>query len=525
MRTLSALVYADVRSFVNQLREIRRSPARALIWLVFAGLVASLIGLRIFRAANGAGLRGHLIGNRAILDVIVSLAIAAFGALLAFGDRYAGLFAHPAEARFIIDSPAEPFIATLYVQTRQIVRGGARQAIGLLYIALVYLPATLPAASLVRDLVLLCVALGFIAAVPLARQLLPPRLIPLAIAAGTACIVAGLLVMARDAADTLFAAAPGAAALAQRLPPWEPGEILVAGARESTAAIAVLLLATAALFAYVAYTARDAYPELYELSMRRFARIERLRSRPFGWAARTPQAQAALRVESTVSRAPGGVAIFIWRAWTEYRRTNSARSTSIETALALFGGYGAALLIRAISPETLIAFASPLVNIVFILAVMRSASLATELRRPLFWLSNATLFERLCALGIAQGWRLIGWCVLAGIGLAAGRAGVPVVEAALVIGPCTILLAGAIGYASYALLPNDIDQRGPLLFVRLLLGYVLIVPPVVAGLAFGIFEHTVTVALLVAGATTLLEAAVLAGFAAWRLDRMSIALR
>jgi hypothetical protein len=523
VRTLSALFYADVRSFVNQLREIRRSPARALIWLVFAGLVASLIGLRIFRAANGAGLRGHLIGNRAILDVIVSLAIAAFGALLAFGDRYAGLFAHPAEARFIIDSPAEPFIATLYVQTRQIVRGGARQAIGLLYIALVYLPATLPAASLVRDLVLLCVALGFIAAVPLARQLLPPRLIPLAIAAGTACIVAGLLVIARDAADTLFAAAPGAVALAQRLPTWQPGEILVAGAREGTAAIAVLLLATAALFAYVAHTARDAYPELYELSMRRFARIERLRSRPFGWAVRAPQ--PALPAESIVSGAPGGVAIFIWRAWTEYRRTNSARSTSIETALALFGGYGAALLIRAISPETLIAFASPLVNIVFILAVMRSVSLATELRRPLFWLSNATLFERLCALGIAQGWRLIGWCVLAGIGLAAGRAGVPVVVAALVIGPCTILLAGAIGYASYALLPNDIDQRGPLLFVRLLLGYVLIVPPVVAGLAFGIFEHTVTVALLVAGATTLLEAAVLAGFAAWRLDRMSIALR
>jgi hypothetical protein len=523
VRTLGALFYADVRSFVNQLHEIRRSPARALIWLVFAALVAALIVLRIFRAAHGTGLRGHLIANRAILDIIVSLAIAAFGMVLAFGDRYAGLFAHPAEARFIIDSPAEPFVATLYVQTRQIVRGGARQAIGLLYIALVYLPATLPADGLVRDLMLLCIALAFIAAVPLARQLLPPRLIPLAIAAGVACIIAGLLVTARDAATTLFAADPGAAAFARLLPSWQPGEILVAGAREGTAAIVLLVLATAALFAYVAHAARDAYPELYELSMRRFARIERLRSRPFGWAARAPQ--PAVRAESMVRGAPGGVAIFIWRSWTEYRRTTSARSTSIETALALLGGYAAALLIRATNPETLIAFASPLVNIVFILAVMRTATLAAELRRPLFWLSDATLFERLCALGVAQGWRLIGWCVLAGIGLAAGRAGVPVVVAALVIGPCTILLAGAIGYASYALLPNDIDQRGPLLFVRLLLGYVFIVPPVAAGLAFGIFEHTVTAALLVAGVTTLLEAAVLAAFAAWRLDRMSIALR
>jgi hypothetical protein len=524
--TLGALVYADLRSFVNQLREIRRSPARALVWLLFAALVAALIGLRIFNAAHGAGLRGHLIGNRAILDIIASLTLAAFGVVLAFGDRYAGLFAHPAEARFIIDSPAEPFVATLYVQTRQIVRGGARQAIGLLYIALVYLPATLPAAALVRDLVLLCVALAFTAAVPLARQLLPPRLIPLAVAAGAACIVAGLLVIARDAAETLFAAAPGARAFARLLPPWQPGNILAGGAREGDTAIAVLLLATAALFAYVAHAARDTYPELYELSMKRFARTERLRSRPFGWAARAPQsAVRAVRAESTVRGTPAGVAIFIWRAWTEYRRTNSARSTSIETAVVLFGGYAVALLVRTTDPEMLIAFASPLVNIVFILAVMRSASLATELRRPLFWLSDATLFERLCALGVAQGWRLIGWCLLAGIGLAAGQAGLPVVVAALVIGPCTVLLAGAIGYASYALLPNDIDQRGPLLFVRLLVGYVLIVPPIAAGVVFGLFAHTVTAALIVAGATTLLEAAVLAGFAASRLDRMSIVLR
>ncbi len=525
MTTLSALFYADVRSFVNQLREIRRSPARALVWLLFAGLVGALIVLRIFNAVHGGSIRERLVGSRAVLDVIASMTIAALGIVLATGDRYAGLFAHPAEARFIIDSPAEPFIATLYVQTRQIVRGGARQTIGLLYFALVYLPATLPASALVRDLVLLCVALAFIAAVPLARQLLPPRLIPVAGVAGVACIITALLVLARVGTQTVFATLPGASALASRLPAWQPGDILVAGPRDGITAIAVLLLATAALFTYVAYRARDAYPELYELSMKRFARTERLRSRPFGWAARAPQTHATVRVESTVRSAPGGVAIFIWRAWTEYRRTNSVRSTSIETALALAGGYAIALFVRASNTETLIAVTSPLVNIVFILAVMRSASLAVELRRPLFWLSDATLFERLCALGIAQGWRMIGWCVLAAIGLAAGHAAVPVVVAMLAIGPSTVLLAGAIGYASYALLPNDIDQRGPLLFVRLLLGYVLVVPPVAAGLAVGIFEHTVTVALLVAGAATLVEAAVLAGFAAWRLDRMSIALR
>ena len=223
--------------------------------------------------------------------------------------------------------------------------------------------------------------------------------------------------------------------------------------------------------------------------------------------------------------APAGVAIFVWRAWTEYRRTNSARATGLETALLLGAGYGLARLTALADPDVLIAFASPVVNIVFILAVVRSASLANELRRPLFWLSDATLFERLCALGVAQGWRIIGWCILAGIGLVAGRAAAPIVVAALVTAPAAVLLAGAIGYASYALLPNDVDQRGPLRFVRLLLGYVLIVPPIGIGIAIGLFERAATLAIGVAGATTLLEAAVLVGFAAWRLDRMSIALR
>ncbi len=525
MTTLSALFYADVRSFVNQLREIRRSPARALVWLLFAGLVGALIVLRIFNAVHGGSIRERLVGSRAVLDVIASMTIAALGIVLATGDRYAGLFAHPAEARFIIDSPAEPFIATLYVQTRQIVRGGARQTIGLLYFALVYLPATLPARALVRDLVLLCVALAFIAAVPLARQLLPPRLIPVAGVAGVACIITALLVLARVGTQTVFATLPGASALASRLPAWQPGDILVAGPRDGITAIAVLLLATAALFTYVAYRARDAYPELYELSMKRFARTERLRSRPFGWAARAPQTHATVRVESTVRSAPGGVAIFIWRAWTEYRRTNSVRSTSIETALALAGGYAIAPVRsceqyrnadrghlapgehRVHPGRHAFGIAGRRIAPAIVLALRRDAVRTTVRARHRSRLAD----DRLVAVGRDR----------AG-GRTRGRTGGRRHARDRTEHRVT---SRAIGYASYALLPNDIDQRGPLLFVRLLLGYVLVVPPVAAGLAVSIFEHTVTVALLVAGAATLVEAAVLAGFAAWRLDRMSIALR
>ena len=51
-----------------------------------------------------------------------------------------------------------------------------------------------------------------------------------------------------------------------------------------------------------------------------------------------------------------------------------------------------------------------------------------------------------------------------------------------------MLLVTAVGYASYALLPSDIDQRGPMLFVRWLLGYALVLPAVAAGIALGAFE-------------------------------------
>jgi hypothetical protein len=520
--TLGALFYADARSFVNQLRDIRNSAARAVLWFVFALSIASVIALRVINASHRSGYRGRIAAGELATDAIVCGALMLFGAALAVGNRYAGLFANPAEARFIIGSPATPFIATLYVQVRQIVRGSARQALGLLYVAFVYLPPSLGAGTLARDVVLIVAAFVLIASVPLARQLLAARFVPLAVAGGWLCIVLAPLPPLRDAAARFAGTLPAAAVLL-RLPAWHPGRILLANASLQIEAIAVLLACAGMLFVCVARVARDAYPELYELSMKRFARTERLRSRPF--SAPAPVLKAPVRSESMAAGAPSGVAIFVWRAWTEYRRTHDTRAAGLETALLLVAGYALARLTATVASDVLIVVVSPLVNIIFILAVMRSASLANELRRPLFWLSDATLFERLCALAVAQGWRVIGWCVLAGIGLASGGAPVAFLVAMVVVAPSAVLLASAIGYASYALLPNDIDQQGPLRFLRLLLGYVLVIPPIAVGIMTGIFERGAAIALGNAAATTLVEAAVLLGFAAWRLDRMSISLR
>jgi hypothetical protein len=292
-------------------------------------------------------------------------------------------------------------------------------------------------------------------------------------------------------------------------------------------AIAVLLAATAVLFVYVARLAHDAYPELYDLSMKRIARVQRLRGGVVAAMTSRSSRAASSRtsVASAAGTAPSGVAIFVWRAWTEYRRTNSARSTAIETGVFLIIGYGLARLARTTDPELLIAVIFPVINIALVLAIVRASSLTTDLRRPLFWLSGATLFERLSALAVAQSWRMIGWCVLAGIGLAAGRAPAPAVLAALVTAPVTVLWTASIGYTSYALLPYDIDQTGPLRLVRLLLGYVFFMPPAAVGIIVAVAAHGTLPALASASAAVLLEAAVLLGFASWRLDRMSIPLR
>jgi hypothetical protein len=522
--TLRALLYADVRSFVNQLREIRRSPARAIMWTMFAGIVGGFIVLRIVRATRRRGLPINVFPIVDSTDAIVCGGIIIFGIALAFGSRFAGLFAHPAEARFIIDSPATPFVATLYVQTREVVRSSGRQGLGLLYAALFYLPERLGVGELVRDLVLLVVAFMAIGAAPLARQLLAKAAVPFAVTAGWIGITVAALAIVRDAAVAFRPRGPlGASVLL--LPAYHPGAILLAAPSGQIAAIAALVTCTAGLFIFVARAAHDAYPELYELSMRRFNRVEHLRRRFFTSGLAMASAKTTERSVSMAGAAPAGAMIYVWRAWTEYRRTHDARSAALETGLLLGGGYALAQLTSLAHPQLVLSVASPLVTLLFFLALAKSAVLGGELRRPIFWLSETTLFERLCALAVAQSWRVIGWFVLIAIGLAAGRAPLLPVIATLTTGPAAVLLAITTGYASYALFPSEVDQRGPLLFVRLVIGYTLLSPAILAGVIFGFLARRAAFGFAAGTATALLEAAVLVAFAAWRLDRMSISLR
>jgi hypothetical protein len=524
--TLRALLYADVRAAINQIKSIRRSPGRVLIWLLFVLVIAAGIAARVVRALVPHGASYHVFAPRDAVDVIAGFTIIGLGITLAHGSRMAGLFAHPAEARFIIGSPATPFVATLYVQLRDIIVNGARRGLALLYGALIYLPDRLGPGGFIRDLVLILAAFAAIAALPLARQLMPLRYRPVAIVAGWAIAALGVLPLLHDLASAV-PLPPPADLIAGALPGWDPGRLLLAGPPAQGLAIAVVLALVAALFVFVARRARDAYPELYELSMRRLQRTEGLRSRMLGLSGANAGARARARplAAPAPTRVPGGVLIFVWRAWTEYRRTNSARSTGIETALLLAGGYAAGRFASGHDALVVLPFASTLSTLLFLYALARSAALAGELRRPMFWLSDATLFERLCGLALAHTWRLIAWFVLIAIGLAAGRAAPATVAASALGGSAAVMLAVAVGYASYALLPYEIDQRGPLMVARWLSGYVLAIPPIAIGIVIALVGGGALLAITGGTLIALVESAVLIGFASWRLDRMSILLR
>ena len=518
---IRALLYADARSIVNQLHEIRRHPGRALLWGLWILMLGGFIALRLI-APHRHGAPASP-GALAQTDLIVSAAVGYLGIMLFSGKTMTGLFAHIAEARFIIGAPVSPVIATLYIQFREILRRGSRVVLTSAYLILVYLPRTVPAPAIARDL--LYVIGGFIAlaAVPLPRRLLHGAAATIAAGFGVLCILLAIAPLARDAA-VLFPLPHGVMSVLLRLPDWHPGSMLTEPFDAHSALVfAIFVAVTAVAFLVLARTAGDAYPELYAFSLERFSRVERMRNRRLGGALamrKTPGIAANIGTVTTenTKNVPPGAAVFIWRAWTHYRRSNSPRSTGIETAAILIAGF----LIGRFAGDRIGALASisfAVANITIIFAIGAATRIGAELKKPLFWLSGATLFERLAALAVGDSWRVIAWCALLGIGLIAGGAQFGVDITAVVLAPCVILLATAVGYALYALLPNDIDQRGPLAIVRVILIYVLAAPAAGVGIACGILLSSAILGLIVAAAAAFVEAAVLIGFASWRLDR------
>ena len=515
MNEIGALLYADSRTVVNAIRDIRRSRGRIVIWVLAAVLFVSWMALR----AHNPMRRVANVGATAQADLFACVAIGAFGFFLARGSRFVGLFANATEARWIVSLPVSPFAAALYVQVRALITGGARFVLALAIFSAFYLPSGLSNAEVLRDTFFELLALLATGAVLLPRRLAHGPAAAACTVAGYACIALAAIPLLRDAAFAFHVPWLGAA---RSLPAWHPGTVLIEplGAHSVLVGAAMLAIAAAALAA-LGLAARNALPELYALSIERLERSgggKRLPFARFG-AGREPRVRVHRPSVANASRVPGGVAVFVWKAWTEYRRRATTRGTVLEAAGLILAGYVAGRLLGSTHPAVWVSIAVVVGQLeITFLSMTAGISVAAELRRPVFWLSDASLAERLAGLLAGRVWRAAAWFGLFALGLASGHARLAPKLFALVTGPALLVLCVAIGFAAFAAFPNDVDQRGPLTVLRMYVSYLVVLPPVAAGVAAGYVLHSVPLGLSIIAAGALAEAALLVAFAARRLD-------
>lgn len=512
MSGVGALFFADWRSAVNDARRALRSPGRLMLWLLYAGGLALFFWSRVYGRGGGiAGARADLLRADYFMSaLLVTLALA-----LASGRGAVGIFRTRAEARFIIGSPLAAPTAIAYLQAREALSQAVRLLFSFIYFILVFGPRHVGPAVVVADVLLIVAMMAAAAAVVVPRRLLPAP-------AGIVCACVGaplaLLAAAPAIRDVLAqAAVPLPRALADRvlaaLPPWHPGTVLLEPSLVWLGAVAAVV---AVAIAVLAAAGRDAYPELYAMSVARIDRLERWRQRRARGVLGESPAPVRRRT-LTAGTAPAGVLIFVWKSIVDFRRQVPLVYVGAGIVGCGLAGFAAARFVSTGEGALFSALIGVVINVLVLVGITATSALYNEIRRPLFWLAPAPLFERLCALALARIWRTIIMLEIVAAGYAFGGGGTPetlVVAAGL---PALVALLAGVGFAVYAFYPSTADWRGPVAVLRLLVSIVLLAPVFVlysVGAAF----VTPLAALGAAALLALLEAGALLGIAAWRLD-------
>src|SRR5215469_5490263 len=221
---------------------------------------------------------------------------------------------------------------------------------------------------------------------------------------------------------------------------------------------------------------------------------------------------------SSGSRRPGCSRCAAWR------RTPAALAVQAGlTAGALLVGGIVGLLLADGDVSLASTFASLAAISLLLVNVYTGLRLGAELRNPVWWLSAASLRERLLA------WTLAGTlkqAVPACLGCATALlvvGAVPVAAVSLVALPAATWTLRTAALASYALVPSRTDLRGPGRLGRVLLLQVVAVPPVVALLGFWLVTQDPVPTALAASTVLVGEGWLLLELSAWLVRRNGIA--
>jgi hypothetical protein len=514
VNALLALAYADRRALVNDLRRGLRSPARIAMW------VAYLTALGIFfwgrSVLNGRGAIHGSASDVARADYFVCALIATLAFSLASGMGAVGIFRSRAEARFIIGSPVAAPLAIAYLQAREALSRGLRLLFSFVYFIFLFGPRQLGALTVTVDLIL-----GFAIVTAAAAVVVPRRLLPRPAAFACVVVFAPLVGLAivpavRDIVERapLPLPQPLMHTVLVLLPAWHPGRVLL---EPHPLWLVPVLAVAAAAVVILASAGRDAYPELYALSISRIDRLER-------WRQRHPASVSAPTVVRGPLRsvpAPPGVLVFVWKSVVEFGRRTRPEYIVGAAVLCCLAGYAAARLAKADGEAFFATLGGVIINLIVVIGIVGITAINTiagEIRRPLFWLARAPLFERLCALALARIWSAVAALELVAIFFAAGG-GSAVGTLFFAVGlPVLVALLAAVGFTTFALFPGPVDLRGPVTILRLSLSAALLVPPfALAVLVTALFDSKLA-ALLAAATLAVIEAGALMGVAAWRLD-------
>jgi hypothetical protein len=475
---MRGLAYLEWRHAVNQFKTILRSPGRSLLWAPYVLMLALFMWTRTLGGTHAHG--ALAIGHR-YADAAAGLYAGSFGlaiAIAARGTVYA--FRNPAEAIFFSNAGIPPLQIALWLQLRKLAGGATRWLAGIAYFFFAFVPASAGPLATARGLgaAVLAIVLQMSVALPaflVARGRLQR---PVALC-GWALAAAGF------AFGTLATAAPATASRLAALAHVDPGSVpsaLVAGKPLAVLAAGALL---AGLVLAVALLGGDALPELYAASLR--TPVARRRE---------AAAKGTNAASSSARRIPQGALALVWKEWVEFcRGQGNVRGYFAAVAFSAAAGAGLAIVAARSHDDSITASLAVTAALALVILAPAGASyrIASDLGKPLFWLSPAPLRARVAAWTFARSWR----AALA-IGCAPLCAALVLGDGALAFAALPVAFAAywslqALGVGLFALLPNRADARGPMALVR-----------TAATLAFAFFPAVAALALLLAGATALL---------------------
>ncbi len=530
---LRALIYLDWNIFVNRLRTIRRDPKRLIIWGVFLVWLLLLLPQRFLLAGERTP---PLTGIVRIFEtaslVVPGFALLAVAALVAGSRRAFGLFRSAADARFLCGSALPHRLVVLWLDFRLVRMSLAQLPFFVFW--LVILPFSF--GTTVGRLLEIAASIAFFSALMLGLNLPLMRLDrswPGArpIVAWT-IVAVGVASLASASLQITRASVSVPAPIAHFLTALPPGAWIVAAFRGDPWALLALALAAGVALAWTVIVADDVYPELWETSRRTIAVRQLVRRRgPFlsGRETREALREAGVAIDkgkgrpttapsSRGVRVPRGAWTLLWKEWLAARRVRGGLRwplvglvLAVAFGWAVGGGFG-----RLPNPVTFTLLTLPAYLLLFINVAM-SIRLGIDLRNPLWWLSAASLRNRLLVLVLARSLRQVVPLAAGLLAAAVAARSVGIFAFGLPLFAAAIWAMQSTGFATYVIIPTPADMRGPGQMLRVLALFVLLVPIIVVVAVAAAAAHNLVAGLLAGGVTAGVEGWSLLMFAASRL--------